>query len=75
MKFNMMIGGIETLFPETDVRYFKEDKRFQGIPILMHSSLTGGSNRKLGEQMGIDDFIDKFNPMDLSKIIQKHLKI
>ena len=36
----------------------------------MHSSLTGGSNRKLGEQMGIDDFIDKFNPMDLSKIIQ-----
>ena len=25
MKFNMMIGGIETFFPETDVRYFKED--------------------------------------------------
>ncbi len=25
MKFNMMIGGVETLFPETDVRYFKED--------------------------------------------------
>lgn len=24
MKFNMMIGGVETLFPETDVRFFKE---------------------------------------------------
>lgn len=26
MKFNMMIGGVETIFPEADVRYFKEDK-------------------------------------------------
>ena len=25
MKFNMMIGGVETLFPETDGRFFKED--------------------------------------------------
>ena len=25
MKFNIMIGGVETLFPETDVRFFKED--------------------------------------------------
>ena len=24
MKFNMMIGGVETFFPETDVRFFKE---------------------------------------------------
>lgn len=27
MKFNMMIGGVETIFPEADVRYFKEDKK------------------------------------------------
>ena len=25
MKINMMIGGVETLFPETDVRYFKKE--------------------------------------------------
>ncbi len=27
MKFNMMIGGVETLFPEADVRYFKNDEK------------------------------------------------
>ena len=27
MKFNMMIGGVETLFPETDVCYFKEKNK------------------------------------------------
>ena len=74
---SLILTDIE--MPEMDgftlVKKLKEDKRFKDIPILMHSSLTGGSNRKLGEQMGIDDFIDKFNPMDLSKIIQKHLKI
>ena len=25
MKFNMMIGGVETLFPETEVRYDKKE--------------------------------------------------
>ena len=27
MKFNMMIGGIETLFPENDACYFEEENR------------------------------------------------
>ena len=27
MKFNMMIGGVETLFPETDVCYFEEKNK------------------------------------------------
>ncbi len=27
MKFNMMIGGVETLFPKVDVRYFKEKNK------------------------------------------------
>ena len=25
MKFNMMIGGVETLFPEAEVRYDKKE--------------------------------------------------
>jgi len=25
MKFKMMIGGIETIFPEAEVRYFRKD--------------------------------------------------
>ncbi len=27
MKFNMMIGGVETIFPDVDVRYFENKKR------------------------------------------------
>ena len=27
MKFNMMIGGVETFFPENDVCYFKEKNK------------------------------------------------
>ncbi len=27
MKFNMMINGIETLFPDAEVHYFKEDNK------------------------------------------------
>ena len=26
MKFNIMIGGVETLFPETEIRYSKKTK-------------------------------------------------
>ena len=27
MKFNMMIGGVETLFPKVEARYFKDKNR------------------------------------------------
>ena len=27
MKFNMIIGGVETFFPETDVCYFEEKNK------------------------------------------------
>ena len=78
LKNHLSLIFTDIEMPEMDgftlVKKLKEDKRFEGIPILMHSSLTGGSNKKLGENMGVDDYIDKFNPINLSNKLQKYLK-
>lgn len=59
--------------PEMDgyvlTRHIKDDKRFEGIPVLMHSSLSSVANQKLGQQVGVDAYVPKFNPEDLAKMI------
>ena len=59
--------------PEMDgyvlTRHIKEDKRFDGIPVLMHSSLSSLANQKLGQQVGVDGYIPKFDPEDLARTI------
>jgi two-component system chemotaxis response regulator CheV len=59
--------------PEMDgyvlTRQVKEDKRFEGIPVLMHSSLSSVANQKLGQQVGVDAYVPKFNPEDLANMI------
>lgn len=59
--------------PEMDgyvlTRHIKDDKRFEGIPVLMHSSLSSIANQKLGQQVGVDAYVPKFNPEDLAKMI------
>ena len=59
--------------PEMDgyvlTRHIKEDRRFDGIPVLMHSSLSSLANQKLGQQVGVDRYVPKFNPEDLGRAI------
>jgi two-component system chemotaxis response regulator CheV len=59
--------------PEMDgyvlTRHIKDDKRFEGIPVLMHSSLSSVANQKLGQQVGVDAYVPKFNPEDLARMI------
>jgi two-component system chemotaxis response regulator CheV len=63
--------------PEMDgymlTRKIKEDKRFNGIPVLMHSSLSSTSNQKLGKTVGVDEYIPKFEPQKLSQALAKLL--
>ncbi len=65
--------------PEMDgymlTKMIKSDPRFQGIPILMHSSLSGSSNQKLGESVGVDSYVSKFEPQKLSMKLREMLKI
>jgi two-component system chemotaxis response regulator CheV len=51
--------------PEMDgyvlTRNIKADKRFEGIPVVMHSSLSSEANRAMGKRAGVDAYVAKFD--------------
>lgn len=63
--------------PEMDgymlTRKIKADKRFNGIPVLMHSSLSSSSNQQLGKTVGVDEYVPKFEPQKLSQTLARLL--
>jgi len=63
--------------PEMDgymlTRKIKSDKRFAGIPVLMHSSLSSTSNQQLGKTVGVDEYVPKFEPQKLSQTLARLL--
>jgi len=63
--------------PEMDgymlTRKVKEDKRFSGIPVLMHSSLSSDSNQQLGIAVGVDEYVPKFEPQRLAQTLRRLL--
>lgn len=64
--------------PEMDgymlTRKIKADKRFTGIPVLMHSSLSSLSNQQLGKTVGVDEYVAKFEPQKLAQTLTRLLK-
>ena len=64
--------------PEMDgyllTRSIKADPRFNGIPVLMHSSLSSMSNQQLGHSVGVDEYIPKFEPHRLSEALARLLQ-
>ena len=71
----IIITDIE--MPEMDgfklTRLIKQDKRFDGIRILLHSSMSEASNRDKGLAMGADGFLSKYNPAEVAKGIREVL--
>jgi two-component system chemotaxis response regulator CheV len=63
--------------PEMDgymlTKLIKSDPRFAGIPVLMHSSLSGASNQKLGQSVGVDGYVAKFEAHRLSEAVANFL--
>lgn len=63
--------------PEMDgymlTRKIKADKRFAGIPVLMHSSLSSLSNQQLGKAVGVDEYVPKFEPQKLAQALARLL--
>jgi two-component system chemotaxis response regulator CheV len=63
--------------PEMDgymlTRKIKEDRRFVGIPVIMHSSLSSTSNQQLGKAVGVDEYVPKFEPQRLSQTLERLL--
>lgn len=71
----IVITDIE--MPEMDgfklTRLIKQDKRFDGVKVLLHSSMSESSNRDKGDAMGADGFLSKYNPTEVAKGIQAAL--
>ncbi|MES2563336.1 MAG: chemotaxis protein [Pseudomonadota bacterium] len=63
--------------PEMDgymlAKKIKTDARFNGVPVIMHSSLSGSSNQQLGASVGIDEYISKFEPTKLAAVLTRLL--
>ena len=72
---HLLLTDIE--MPEMDgyilTKKIKADQRFNGIPISMHSSLSGMSNQKLGISVGVDEYVPKFEPQRLAETLARRL--
>ncbi|WP_126456508.1 chemotaxis protein [Sulfuriflexus mobilis] len=56
-------------------RKIKDDKRFAGIPVVMHSSLSADANITIGKSVGVDAYVPKFDPRELAKTLEPFIKI
>ena len=69
---------VDAEMPEMDgyvlTRALKSDHRFNGIPVVMHSSLSSIANKKLGQQVGVDAYVAKFKPEELGEVVARMLK-
>ena len=60
--------------PEMDgyvlTRNIKADPRFAGIPVVMHSSLSSEANRAMGQSVGVDAYVAKFDAEVLAETLR-----
>lgn len=72
-EISLILTDVE--MPEMDgyvlTRKIKADPRFEGIPVVMHSSLTAGQNQNLGKNVGADAYVSKFQPRELSAKLEE----
>lgn len=63
--------------PEMDgyilTKSIKSDPRFNGVPVIMHSSLSSMSNQQLGKSVGVDEYVPKFEPQRLAETLSRLL--
>lgn len=69
---------VDAEMPEMDgyvlTKNIKTDKRFAGIPVIMHSSLSSEANRMMGQRVGVDAYVAKFDPAVLADTLITFLK-
>lgn len=71
-EFSLILVDAE--MPEMDgyvlTKNIKGDKRFDGIPVVMHSSLSSEANRAMGAAVGVDIYVAKFDSEILSDTLR-----
>lgn len=72
-KIALVLTDLE--MPEMDgftlTRKLKNDHRFKSIPVVIHSSLTGGANENHVKSSGADAYVAKFSAEDFTETIRK----
>ena len=58
----------------TLTRNIKQDQRFQSIPVVIHSSLTGTANEAHVSSVGADAYVPKFVAAELASTIRQVLR-
>jgi two-component system chemotaxis response regulator CheV len=75
-EVQLILSDIE--MPEMDgfalTKHIRSDPRFAGIPIVLHSSLTGTCNEGKGKAVGATDYVTKFDPKILTEKILKYIQ-
>lgn len=76
-EVQLILSDIE--MPEMDgfalTKQIRSDSRFAGIPIVLHSSLTGVCNEEKGKAVGATDYVTKFDPKILTEKILKNIEV
>lgn len=76
-RISLVLTDIE--MPEMDgyilTKKIKGDPRFAGIPVIMHSSLSGDANQSLGLSVGVDEYVSKFEPQKLADALARRIGI
>jgi two-component system chemotaxis response regulator CheV len=69
---NLILADAE--MPEMDgyvlTKNIKSDPRFDGIPVVMHSSLSSDANRAMGRAVGVDAYVAKFDAEALADTLR-----
>ncbi len=65
---------VDAEMPQMDgyvlTRNIKTDRRFDGIPVVMHSSLSSEANRTMGQSVGVDAYVAKFDSQVLAETLR-----
>ena len=65
---------VDAEMPEMDgyvlTQHIKADRRFDSIPVVMHSSLSSEANRSMGKRVGVDYYVAKFDGLMLSETLR-----
>ena len=69
---------VDAEMPEMDgyvlTKHIKGDPRFDGIPVVMHSSLSSEANRAMGQAVGVDGYVAKFDAEVLADTLRPLLE-
>ena len=69
---------VDAEMPEMDgyvlTKNIKSDSRFDGIPVIMHSSLSSEANRAMGQAVGVDGYVAKFDAEVLADTLRPMLE-